>query len=187
MAYAPRDGGYTVDDLDWLRDEIGVAHLELDPWGSLIVTPATDEHEIAVSRLIAQAIRGLGLPDGCVRVNGFPWTVPGGSGYTNMPDIAVLDPSSTRVGELHLDPPPLLVVEVASPSTRRVDRTRKLADYQLGGAGVYLLVDLPSPGGPAEVMFEAHDFAAGQVTTAAGAIDLVVGRRPVRFDLTPPG
>lgn len=30
--------GYTVDDLDWLREEIGVAHLELDPWGSLILS-----------------------------------------------------------------------------------------------------------------------------------------------------
>jgi hypothetical protein len=36
MAYAVKDGGYTYDDLDWLRDELGVAHLELDPWGSLI-------------------------------------------------------------------------------------------------------------------------------------------------------
>ena len=34
MAYAVKDGGYTYDDLDWLRDELGVAHLELDPWGA---------------------------------------------------------------------------------------------------------------------------------------------------------
>jgi len=41
--------GYTVDDLDWLRDEIGVAHLELDPWGSLIVSPADDHHETTMA------------------------------------------------------------------------------------------------------------------------------------------
>ena len=49
--------GYTVDDLDWLRDEIGVAHLELDPWGSLIVSPATDEQELAMTLLHEQALR----------------------------------------------------------------------------------------------------------------------------------
>jgi Uma2 family endonuclease len=181
MAHAVRDGKYSVDDLDWLRDELGVAHLELDPWGRLIVSPATDEHETAVSLLLSQAHRQLGLPDGCIRVNGLAWTVPGGSGYLMVPDLAVVDPEWTRVGDLHLDPPPLLVVEVGSPSTRHVDRTRKLADYRLGGAGVYVLVDLPASGPPT---FEAHDFATGEVTTATGAIDLVVAGRPLRFDLT---
>ena len=186
MAYAVKEGGYTLDDLDWLRDEIGVAHVELDPWGSLIVTPASDEHETAVSLLLDQAIRQLGLPGGCVRVNGLAWKVPGGSGYVNVPDLAVVAPAWTRVDEFHLDPPPLLVVEVGSPSTRRVDRTRKLADYRLGGAAVYLLVDLPQPGSTAKVGFEAYDFATGEVTTAVGAIDLVVAGQPLRFDLTPP-
>lgn len=32
--------GYSVEDLDWLRAEIGVAHLELDPWGSLMLSKA---------------------------------------------------------------------------------------------------------------------------------------------------
>jgi Uma2 family endonuclease len=181
MAYAVKDGGYTYDDLDWLRDELGVAHLELDPWGSLIVTPATDEHETAVAVLVAQSVRQLGLPDGCVRGNGTGWKVPGGSGYLNVPDLVVVAPGWTRVGDLDLDPPPLLVVEVGSPSTRGVDRTRKLADYRLGRAGVYVLVDLPTTGPPT---FEAHDFVREQVTTATGAIDLVVGGRPLRLDLT---
>ncbi len=47
--------GYTVDDLDWLRNEIRVvAHLELDPWGSPIVAPTDDEHATAVAVLCAQ-------------------------------------------------------------------------------------------------------------------------------------
>ncbi len=181
MAYAVKDGEYTYDDLDWLRDELGVAHLELDPWGCLIVTPASDEHDTAVAVIYAQALRQLALPDGCVRGNGTGWVVPGGSGYLNVPDLIVVDPSWTRVDELHLDPPPLLVVEVASRSTRRVDRTRKLDDYRLGGAGVYVLVDLPTDGPPA---FVAHDFATGEVTNAIGAIDLVVVGRSLRLDLS---
>jgi len=167
--------GYTVDDLDWLRDEIGVAHLELDPWGSLIVSPITDEHEIAAMSLARQAIEQLSHD---VSVNGFAWTVPGGTGYLMKPDLIVLAGGWQRVDELHFDPPPLLVVEIASPSTRYVDRSRKLADYRLGGAGMYLLVDLPAS-------FELHDFATGDVVTATGAIDLVVGGQPLRFTLPP--
>ena len=167
--------GYTVDDLDWLRDEIGVAHLELDPWGSLIVSPATDEHEIAQGHLTVQAARQLDPAEYSV-LPSMPWTVPGGSGYLMIPDLTVLTASCQRDGELHLNPPPLLVVEIASPSTRRADRGRKLADYRLGGAELYLLVDLPAG-------FELHDFAAGTVVTAMGQIDLVVGGEPVRCSL----
>lgn len=50
----PLSVGYTVEDLDSLRAELGVAHLELDPWGSLIVSPATDEHETAVAVLASR-------------------------------------------------------------------------------------------------------------------------------------
>lgn len=102
-----------------------------------------------------------------------------------VPDLAVLAPGWVRAGELHLDPPPLLVVEVASPSTRRADRGRKLTDYRLGGAPLYLLVDLPSPGQPGTAaVFEAHDFANDRVATAPGGIELTVAGRPLRFDLT---
>jgi Uma2 family endonuclease len=167
--------GYTVDDLDWLRDEIGVARIELDPRGSLIWSPATDEHSIAMAVLCGQAVQQLDLPLGCVRPE-FAWVVPGSAGYLMIPDLTILGPGSQRVGELHIDPPPLLVVEIASPSTRRVDRTRKLADYRLGGAEKYLLVDLPAS-------FELHDFAAGTVVKAEGEIELVVGGQPLRFSL----
>ena len=165
--------GYTVDDLDRLRDEIGVAHLELDPWGSLIVSPADDPHEIAAMTLARQAIEQLSHD---VSVNGFGWIVPGGTGYVMVPDLLVLASGWQRVDDLHFDPPPLLVVEIASPSSRRADRGRKLADYHLGGAEKYLLVDLPST-------FELHDFVAGTVVTSTGAIDLEVGGQPLRFTL----
>lgn len=167
--------GYTVDDLDWLRDEIGVAHLELDPWGSVIVSPGTDEHEIAQGELLVQAALQLRVA-GYKVLPSMPWTVAGGTGYMMIPDLTVLAKDWRRVGELGLDPPPLLVVEIASRSTRHVDRSRKLADYRLGGAGLYLLVDLPAT-------FEVHDFAAGTVVKAAGAIDVAVGGQPLRLSL----
>ena len=166
--------GYTVEDLDWLRDELSLAaHLELDPWGSLIVSPTDDEHEKAAVALARQGIESLSHD---VSVNGFSWVVPGGSGYLCIPDLIVLAPGWQRVDGLHVDPPPLLVVEIASPSTRRADRGRKLADYRLGGARLYLMVDLPST-------FELHDFSTGTVTTAKGSIDMVVGGQPLQFRL----
>lgn len=172
--------GYTVEDLDWLRSELGVRRVELDPWGSLIVTPANDAHEMAVALLVDQAVRQLGLPEGYV-FTGIAWKVTGASGYLNVPDLVVLDVGWRRVDELAFDPPPLLVVEVASPSTRRADRGHKLADYRLGGAGRYVLVDLPAVE-RGDVVFEVHDFVSPPVT-AANVVDVVVGDHRVRFDL----
>ena len=71
---ATATSGYTVDDLDWLGDEIGVAHLELDPWGSLVVSPAGDEHELAQGALVRQA--GAQLDSTYVVLPSFSWTVP---------------------------------------------------------------------------------------------------------------
>ncbi len=173
--------GYSYEDLEWLRDELGLAHLEFDPWGSVVVTPAADEHDTAMVMLHDQAVAQLGLPSGCVRPNAFGWKTPGGSGYTNVPDLIVLRPGWRRVGDWHVEPPPLLVAEVASPSSVRIDRARKLDDYRLGGAGLYVRVDFFGPG---QAGFEVYDFAADEIRVATGAVDLTVDGRPLRLDLT---
>lgn len=171
----PGPPAYTVDDLDRLTDEMQVpARLELDVWGSLIVSPVDVQHELAREALLRQA--RAQLPERCQVLTRFPWTAPGGSGYVCVPDLAILHAGWRRVGALHVDPPPFLVVEVASQSTWRADHDRKPADYRVGRAGVYLLVELPST-------FVLHDLGVGTVTTAVGSIDLVVDGHPVRFTL----
>lgn len=120
------------------------------------MSPATDDYEVAVAVLHEQLVRQVGLPPGSVLANGFAWKVPGGSGYTNVADLTVLAPGWQRVGDVHVEPPPPLVVEVASHSTRAVDHGRKLADYRLGGARSYLLVDLPGTGLPDVVIEGRH-------------------------------
>jgi Uma2 family endonuclease len=174
--------GYTVEDLAWLGAELGIAHVELDPWGSVIVTPASDEQERALARLVDQVVTQLRQP-GCVLVNGLAWKVPSGSGYVNVPDLAVVAPEWQRVGDYHLEPPPLLIIEIASPSTRAVDRGRKLSDYQLGGAGLYVLVDLPQFSGASQATFDLYDFRSGATAAEAGAIDLVVKDAALHLDL----
>lgn len=171
--FVPAASGFTVEDLDRIRDESNIPHVELDPWGSLIAFPADDGHDDAAAELARQALLQLSH---VVSVNGFAWTVPGGTGYVMKADLLVLAQGWKRVEELHFDPAPLLVVEIASRSSRHVDRTRKMDDYRLGGAGQYLLVDLPDT-------FELHDFGAGTVVATQGEIDLVVGGEPMQFAL----
>jgi len=60
-----------------------IAHLELDPWVSQIVSPATDDHETAVAVLHDQALRQLALQAGHTRSNGLACKAPGGSGYAS--------------------------------------------------------------------------------------------------------
>lgn len=175
----PVASGYTVDDLTWLRSVVGIGgHLELDPWGNLIVTPASDEHEVAISILHGQAVEHLGRP--ARLLTGIPWKVRGGSGYTNVPDLTVLPPDWRRTDDDQFDPPPLLVVEVASPSTVRIDRTRKRRDYRRGGTGLYVRVDFYAPG---RAGFEVFDLRTGSIRLATTAVDLVVDGQPLRFDL----
>jgi len=65
------------------------------------------------------------------------------------PDLLVVPRSESREARLHV--PPLLVVEVASPSTRRYDRGAKLGAYDRGGVPVYWIVD---PDEPSLLVFE---------------------------------
>lgn len=176
--------GYTVDDLVWARQQFGTAHIELDPWGNLIVTPASDPHEIAAAILHTLLVRQLDLPGECVLTPGLAWRVPGGTGYTNVPDLMIVAAGAGRVDELHLAPPPLLVVEIASPSTRAIDRSRKLDDYRTGGAGVYLLVDLPGLTRVDRPTADMHDFGAGTAAAGlTGTIGVRVGDSRATLDL----
>ncbi len=183
MTVAASPAGYGIDDLVELRSKLGLVHLELDPWGSLIVTPASDEHETAIAVLHAQLVEQLQLPAGCVRSNSPAWQPVEGKGYVNVPDATVVAPGWRRVGEAGLEPPPLLVVEVASPSTRRVDHTRKLSDYRAGRATLYLMVDLPRRRGSPAV-FELWDFTTGESRISLDTIELTVAGNAVRLELT---
>jgi Uma2 family endonuclease len=142
---------YTVDDLAWARDALGTFHVEIDEDGALVVSPASDPHGMAVN-MLAGSLRDRGQ-DARWELS---WKPPGGSGRVNVPDLVVLATGTVRTGldDLHFDPPPLLVVEVASPTTRRLDRGAKMEEYRVGGARHYLLVDLPALVGVAEPSLE---------------------------------
>lgn len=143
--------GYTVEDLDLVRDLLGVSVVELDSWGNLVVSPQpTDPHENAL-RLLRDALVAVFAVAGAafeVFQSGLPWRPAAGSGYLNVPDLIVLPKGWRRAGDdgLDFDPPPALVVEAASPSTRARDRGQKRDDYLAGRADAYWLLDLPGDG-----------------------------------------
>src|SRR3954471_22166169 len=100
--------GYTVDDLQWLREAFNVpVHVELDPWGSPVVSPVDDDHEMARSALICEAGLQLRAAQHTV-VPSMPWMVPGGTGYLMVPDLTVLAADWRRDGVWGFDPAPLL-------------------------------------------------------------------------------
>jgi Uma2 family endonuclease len=78
-------------------------------------------------------------------------------------------------------PLPPLVVEVASPSTRRTDRTLKLATYEAGGVQCYWLAD---PEGPSLTVLELDGERYGEPRTVTGDQALTV-QRPFPVELSP--
>lgn len=108
-------------------------------------------------------------------LTGWGWHV--GPELDFEPDIMVTDRSSPDDDVLR-DPPPPLVVEISSPSTRDIDLGKKRRAYAAGGASWYWIVDLVRH---ETVVFENIDgsFAEVQrITTPAVA----AGPFPVLID-----
>jgi Uma2 family endonuclease len=129
--------------LDWLAEEAG-AKVEVDAEGSIIVSPATDKHVIAANALHQQLLRAS--PGGTVvLLEGLRWTPTGSDRPSYIPDMSVLDRRALSRGEgvFTLEPPPLLVVEVVSPESRRRDLGEKADACFAGGAAAYWTVEVP--------------------------------------------
>ena len=135
--------GTSVPWLDRLAEESG-AKVELDAEGSVVVSPATDEHFLAASSLFEQLLarRPAGL---VVGTEGPRWTPIGEDHPSYVPDLTVIERRALRRprGDYRLDPPPILVVEIVSPESRRRDLSEKADAYFVGGATAYWTVEIP--------------------------------------------
>jgi Uma2 family endonuclease len=140
----------TRADRDALPDD-GCRHELLD--GVLLVTPAPgNRHQHAVGELFF-ALRAACPPD--LRVRTAPFDVTLAVDTVVQPDVLV-----TRRDDLverGLDGVPLLVVEVLSPSTRRVDEHLKRARYEAAGVASYWLVDVDDPAAPVLTVLTLRD------------------------------
>ena len=88
-----------------------------------------------------------------------------------------------EVGGAKFTAPPLLAVEVRSPSTALIDLNRKKTAYEKFGVPSYWIVD-PEPGRPELTVFELRD--GGYVLEATSTQPLTVAR-PFAVTVSPAG
>jgi len=124
--------------LDWLTEEAkadlidGVIHMQ---------SPPADVHERIFVFLIGildvfVARRKLGI------VRGSRTTLKFSEGNGTQPDIVFISNASRqRVHPYYMDGAPEMVVEILSPSTRKLDRGKKMALYAKHGALEYWQID----------------------------------------------
>ncbi len=128
------DRPLTVDDLARTPDDGNRYELVN---GVLVVTPAPGfTHQLVVTRLaILLGIRASA---------DFNVVSPVGMNiakdHHRIPDLAVVRTAQMRPGLEYPDTPPALVVEVASPSTAKQDRSSKRDEYAAFGIESYWLV-----------------------------------------------
>jgi Uma2 family endonuclease len=109
--------------------------------GVLVVTPVPGTaHQRCVYRLAALLLAAMG-PD--MDVLGAPYDYLVGPSTLFQPDVLVA--RREDLGTARLERPPLLVVEVLSPSTRLTDLGTKRLAYEAAGVPAYWLVDPDEP------------------------------------------
>jgi len=172
MTTLPWGRELTVADLDALPDD-GHRYELID--GALIVTPAPRrEHQTAVVELV-YLLRSLVPADLQVFVAPFDVRL---TPTTNLqPDLLVTRRSDTT--ETNLPVPPLLAVEVLSPSTRHIDLGLKRSKYESVGTPSYWVID---PGEPSITVWELLDGRYVEVGRAEGDQGLALTQPfPVRI------
>ena len=164
----------TRADLDALPDD-GLRHELID--GQFVMTPApgTAHQTIAdaLCRHLWNALRGTEL-----KVLTAPFDVMLGP-HVVEPDVLVAPKADFTSRDLPV--PPLLAIEVLSPSTSHLDRGRKRDIYAEAGVAYYWIVD---PDGPSVTIYELIDGAYSETAHVSGHQTLTV-EHPVALTLTP--
>jgi len=147
MQVLPRDGEWTLEDLDALPDD-GLQYELVD--GVLLVTPApVPRHQRAVVRLVVLLSESC---PGDLEVFVAPLDFRPTRRRSVQPDVLVT--RRADVGPKNLEHSPLLVVEVLSPTTRARDAVLKRHVYENAGVPAYWLVD---PDEPSLTVLELRD------------------------------
>jgi Uma2 family endonuclease len=166
-------GPFTVAELDRMPSD-GHRYELVD--GVLVVSPRpTTVHQFVAGRL--HGVLSAVCPEGlCV--------IPEPAVQLDLrtefdPDLVVVHLDD--VGDAKFTVPPLLVVEVRSPSTALIDLNRKKAAYEKFGVPSYWIVD-PEPARPELTVFELRE--SGYVLAATSTQPLTLSR-PFTVTITP--
>lgn len=156
---------FVLDDRVWTREERdalppdGSRHELLD--GALIVTPSPGvPHQRMVVRL-AQLLLAACPAD--LEVFFAPLDVTLAQDTVLEPDLLVVRRS--QAAGATLDGVPLLAIEVASPSTRLVDRNLKLPRFERAGCASFWILD---PANPSLTAWELRDGHYVEVAHVSG-------------------
>jgi len=140
LAVAREGRSFTIDDLDAFPENDGLRYQLLE--GSLVVNPApVPLHQRMVTRMLL-ALAATCPPE--LEVLAGPVGVVLGEATELQPDVLVVGRDTVR-GAKKAPAPPLLVVEVLSPSTRLFDLGSKRLAYREGGVGAYWIADPVEP------------------------------------------
>ena len=162
----------TRRDLEDLPDDDGHRYELID--GTLVVSPGpVHGHQTVVGNLYL--LLRAACPPG-LQVILAPFAVALADDTEVQPDLLVAE--RDRFTRHELPGPPLLAVEVLSPSTRRVDLLLKRDRLQEAGCPAYWLVD---PDALTVLVLELVDGTYVEVASGAGALQLE-RPFPVRLD-----
>ena len=172
----PREGDWTVDDLDRLPDD-GLQYELAD--GVLLVSPApVPSHQWVVGNL--HLLLRTAQPPG-LRVYLAPLDFRPTSRRSLQPDLLVV--REQDVGRTNITRPLLLAVEVLSPSTRAKDLLLKRGLYEDSGVQSYWLVD-PEPASPSLTALELQGGRYAEVACVQGD-GVFRAARPFPVDVVP--
>jgi Uma2 family endonuclease len=173
----PDDHPLTVEDLDLLPDDGN--KYELDD-GVLVVSPAPAlNHQFVLARLLvlleqARSDDYLVLPGPGVEMTRYQYRIP---------DLVVARVDSVGFEDKSVTRPPVLAVEIASPSTAIYDRNRKKDVYAGFGIASYWIVT-PSLDKPAVNAFELRRGRYAEVAYVGGD-EVFRATRPFSVDVVP--
>lgn len=158
MSLLPPRQALTRADLDAMPDD-GLRYELLD--GSLIVTPAPSvAHQATVTELMRVLLPAC--PDHLYLLTA-PTDVVLAEDTVLQPDLMVVE--RTCLQSLTAALRPLLVIEVLSPSTGRIDLTLKKSRYEAAGTPAYWVVDIA---GPSITAWELVDGRYAEPTVVVG-------------------
>lgn len=153
---ATSTGLLTREDLDRMPDD-GNRYELIE--GEIVMSPSPrPRHQLVVTELIV--LLHSACPDRLL-VSQAPFDVVLGEHTVVEPDLLVIDPAG--LDDRGMNGPPVLVVEVLSPSTRRRDLGQKKRVYEQAGVGAYWVVDVEGD----EIAVTAWELKDGKYAAAA--------------------
>jgi Uma2 family endonuclease len=173
--WPPAGQAFTAADLDRMPDD-GRRYELLD--GVLLVSPRpVMAHQWVVSELVAALNRAC--PGDLAAVPEPAMQLAADTEFD--PDIVVV--RDDALGDKKVTGPPLLVVEVQSPSTALIDHNVKKAAYERFGIGAYWIV-VPDPAEPSLTAFELTD-GRYQLAAKVTGDDVFSAQRPFGVEVRP--